>query len=62
MKTMKIWRIAFVMLAAFSLASCSSDEPQWADPEAHEKTEQLRELSGPCPQMFRVGINPTPTC
>ena len=27
MKTMKIWRIMFVMLAAFSLASCSSDEP-----------------------------------
>ena len=26
MKTMKIWRIAFAMLAAFSLASCSSDE------------------------------------
>ena len=42
MKTMKIWRIMFIMLAAFSLASCSSDEPQWADPEAHEKTEQLR--------------------
>ena len=42
MKTMKIWRIAFAMLAAFSLVSCSSGEPQWADPEAHEKTEQLR--------------------
>ena len=26
MKTMKLWRIAFVMLAAFSLASCSSDD------------------------------------
>ena len=39
---MKIWRIMFMMLAAISLASCSSDEPQWADPEAHEKTEQLR--------------------
>ena len=25
MKTMKIWRIAFAMLAVFSLASCSSD-------------------------------------
>ena len=23
---MKLWRIAFVMLAAFSLASCSSDD------------------------------------
>ena len=26
MKTMKIWRIMFMMLAAFSLASCSSDD------------------------------------
>ena len=47
MKTMKIWRLAFAMLAAFSLVSCGSDEPQWADPEAHEKTEQLREQYGP---------------
>ena len=28
MKTMKIWRIMFMMLAAFSLASCSSDNEQ----------------------------------
>ena len=36
-----------MMLAAvFSLASCSS-EPQWADPEAHEKTEQLRQQYAP---------------
>ena len=28
MKTMKIWRIAFAMLAAFSLASCSSDDDE----------------------------------
>jgi hypothetical protein len=26
MKTLKLWRIAFMMLAAFSLASCSSDD------------------------------------
>ena len=26
MKTMKIWRLAFAMLAAFSLTSCSSDD------------------------------------
>ena len=38
MKTMKIWRIIFMMLAAFSLVSCGSDEPRYADPEAHEKT------------------------
>ena len=37
METMKFWKITFVMLAAFSLASCSSDEPRYADPEAHEK-------------------------
>jgi len=30
------------MIAAFSLASCSSSEPKYADPEAHEKTEQLK--------------------
>ena len=47
MKTMKIWRLAFAMLAAFSLASCSSDEPRYADPEAHEKTVQLNEQYGP---------------
>ena len=47
MKTLKIWRIMFMMLAAFSLASCNSDEPQWADPEAHEKTVQLNEQYGP---------------
>jgi len=28
MKTMKIWRIAFAMLAAFSLASCSNDDDE----------------------------------
>ena len=26
MKTMKLWRITFALLAAFSLASCSSDD------------------------------------
>ena len=26
MKTMKLWRIAFMMLAAFSLASCSDND------------------------------------
>ena len=26
MRTMKLWRLAFAMLAAFSLASCSSDD------------------------------------
>ena len=35
MKTMKIWRLAFVMLAAFSLASCSSDD------DNEDKVEQV---------------------
>ena len=39
MRTKNILSILFI---AISLNSCSSDEPQWADPEAHEKTEQLR--------------------
>ena len=46
LKTMKLWRMAFMMLAAFSLASCS-DEPRYADPEAHEKTVHLNEQYGP---------------
>ena len=35
MKTMKLWRIAFMMLAAFSLASCSSDD------DNEDKVEQV---------------------
>ena len=34
--------IIFGLSTIISLASCSSD-PEWADQEAHEKTEQLRE-------------------
>ena len=47
MRMINLWRIAFMMLAVFSLASCSSDEPQWTDPETHEKTVQLQEQYGP---------------
>lgn len=43
MKTMKFWRIIFVMTAAFSLASCSSSELEYADVEAHEKTVALQD-------------------
>ena len=39
--------IFFILLTAISFVSCGSDEPQWADPEAHEKTEQLRALYTP---------------
>ena len=40
---MRAKNILSILFIAISLNSCSSDEPQWADPEAHEKTEQLRE-------------------
>ena len=48
MKTMKNWRNIFVICTAMlSLTSCGSDEPRYADPEAHEKTVQLNEQYGP---------------
>lgn len=43
---MKQLRNLLMMMAVCSFAACSSD-PQWDDPEAHEKTEQLREQYGP---------------
>ena len=46
MKAMKICRLVMTMLALFVIVSCSSD-PEWADPEAHEKTEQLQKEYGP---------------
>ena len=38
---------ALLALVAMAFSSCSSDEPHWADLEAHEKTEQLRRQYGP---------------
>ena len=38
---------ALLALVVLAFDSCGSDEPQWADPEAHEKTEQLRKQYGP---------------
>ena len=38
--------IITALIAIAMFASCSSD-PQWADPEAHEKTEQLQKQYGP---------------
>ena len=38
--------ILTALLALAALTSCSSD-PQWADPEAHEKTELLQKQYGP---------------
>ncbi len=39
---MKKLTIITSVIALLALASCGSSEPEWADPEAHEKTEQLR--------------------
>jgi hypothetical protein len=38
---------ALLALTLLAFASCGSDEPQWADPEGHERTEQLRKQYGP---------------
>ena len=35
------------MIVVLTFASCGSDEPRYADPEAHEKTVQLNEQYGP---------------
>ena len=43
---MKTTKALLLFLAAFALTACSSD-PQWADPEAHEKTELLRKQYAP---------------
>ena len=47
MKTMKIWRLAFAMLAAFSLASCSSDD---------EEEFQIDKLTGTWEQVYDKGV------
>ena len=47
MKTMKIWRLAFAMLAAFSLASCSSDD---------EEDFQIDKLTGTWEQVYDKGV------
>jgi len=47
MKTMKIWRLAFAMLAAFSLASCSSDD---------DEVFQTDQLAGIWEQVYDKGV------
>ena len=37
----------FLLIAALAFASCGSNEPRYANPEAHEKTVQLNEQYGP---------------
>ena len=43
---MKPTKALFLFLVALALTACSSD-PQWADEEAHENTEQLRKQYTP---------------
>ena len=47
MKTMKIWRIALAMLAAFSLASCSSDD---------DEVFQMDKLTGTWQRVYDKGV------
>ena len=47
MKTMKIWRLAFAMLAAFSFASCSSDD---------DEVFLMDQLSGTWEQVYDEGV------
>ena len=46
MKTMKIWRIIFMMLAAFSLASCSSDDSVERRLTTNQKERYAQNISG----------------
>jgi len=39
-------KLLFLLLIAPSLAACS-DDPEWSDPEAHERNVQLKEQYGP---------------
>ena len=43
---MKQVKLLSILIVVHVLASCSSDEPRYADPEAHEKTVQLNEQYG----------------
>lgn len=47
MKTMKIWRLAFAMLAALSFASCSSDD---------DEVFLTEQLAGTWQQMYDEGV------
>ncbi len=44
---MKQAKLLFLLIATLAFTSCGSDEPRYADPEAHEKTVQLNEQYGP---------------
>lgn len=40
-------RLLLFVFALFALAACHDSEPEYADPEVHEKTEKLREQYAP---------------
>ena len=44
---MKKAKLLFLLIAAIIFASCGSDEPRYADPEAQENTVQLNKQYGP---------------
>ncbi|WP_154653036.1 hypothetical protein [Segatella albensis] len=44
---MKQAKLLFLLIAALAFASCDSDKPRYADPEAHEKTVKLNEQYEP---------------
>ena len=44
---MKQAKFLLLLIVALAFASCGSDEPRYADPEAHEKTVQLNEKYAP---------------
>ena len=47
MKTLKLWRLAFAMLAAFSFASCSSDD---------DEEFLMDQLAGTWEQVYDEGV------
>ena len=44
---MKTRTVISLLVVTLAFASCGSDEPRYADPEAHEKTVKLNEQYGP---------------
>ena len=49
MKTIKVWRLAFMMLAAFSLASCSNDDDG-------NDVYEVAELGGTWQKVYEEGV------
>ena len=54
MKTMKIWRITFAMLAALSLASCSSDDDVVRRLTNEQKETYAQNISGEYPGQYII--------